>query len=161
MQNDSKNNDLVIRLPSDLKLGENARKILALRFEQPDWTHKQIAQAVGVSTGRVGQILNHPRVLAAMPQISKQRITSMLPKAVSTYEKLLEQTINSITAEKVANRILTNEKVFSDQTTEVKVSGSITLKSVQELREIVAKASQLPENVIDAEVVEPSDDKAV
>lgn len=150
-------NEISFKLPNDLRIQANGRKILALRFEHPEWTHKQIGEAVGVSTSRVGQILSHPRIKQCMALVARQRIPDLLPKAVKAYEHMITQSSNLIVAEKAAGRILTDQKVFDVPETRVLVE--ITQKSVHELREIVAKAKDLPENVIDAELVTERSDQ--
>lgn len=138
-------------LPDNLKLGERSRRILALRFDHPEWSHEELGKAVGVSYQRVGQILSNPRVLDALPALARQRKKSLTPRALRSYEGLLVHD-NAIVRERAAAKILTENKVFD--VPESKTTVEITLKSVSELQTIIQKASQLPPNVIDAEVVQ-------
>lgn len=143
------------KLPSDLGIKENGRKILELRFTHPDWSYQQIGDAVGVSRARVGQILNHPKVIAAMPHAGKQRYRSGIPKAVHTQLRLMDSK-NDMVADKASARLLEDQRVIDGP--ELTIKQDITIKTVQELRNIVEQASALPSQIIDAEVVEGSSD---
>ena len=139
-------------LPPDLKIQARARKVIALRFEHPDWTYMQLAHAVGLSHQRIAFILNHPRVLAAMPLIARQRIAGMVPKASKRLTELMEQNVNLEVSRKVTERVLTEKKVLD--VPETKVVAEITLKTVDELRKMVQEAASVPQTVIEAELVD-------
>ena len=143
---------ITFTLPSDLKIRENAKRVLQIKFEHPDWTHEQIAKVVGVSRSRVGAILTHPRVLAAMPFIARQHLGGMVPEALKTYQDLIKQRDNLQVAEKASNKVLTEKKVFDAPV--VKVEGELTLKHVSALQDIVRKAAEgTQSDVIDAEIL--------
>jgi predicted transcriptional regulator len=150
MEEESKALQITFTLPADLRLKENARKVLALRFESPDLSHQQIAEQVGMTRQRVSAILRNPRVLAALPHIARQRIKNMVPKAVRAMEQLVEQNDNLIVKEKVVSRVLANEKVLDAP--EILVRNEITLKTVTELQQIVQSAGFFPTNVVDTEI---------
>lgn len=143
---------ITFSLPSDLKIKENARKVLALRFQHPDWTQGQIGKEVGITASRVGAILNHPRILAVMPLIARQRISGMVPDAVQAYQELINQKENLQVREKAANKVLTEKKVLDAPT--VRIESEITLRSVCELQEIVRKASDAGfSDVVEADII--------
>lgn len=124
-----------------------------LRFEHPEWSNVQIGKELGITNQRVSAILTHPRVLAAMPLIGRQRIAGMVPQAAKAYEDLVKQNVNLQVKEKAAARILSDRKVLDAP--EVKIVNEITLKDVCELRKIVSDAANfIPETVIDAEIVD-------
>lgn len=146
---------LTFQIPSNLRIKENARKVLALRFEHPEYTHRHIGELVGLSPGRVSIILNNPRILAAMPLLARQRLSNMVPKAIKAYEELVDQKINLQVREKAAGRVLSEKKVFDAPT--IKVEGELTLKHVSALKDIVEKAHQVGlSDVVDAELVDDS-----
>jgi hypothetical protein len=138
-------------LPPEMRLGDKAKQIIQLRFDHPEWTQKQIATTVGISESRVSIILHHPKVVAALPIVAKERLRSMVPKAMKAYEKLVDQDVNLQVKEKAAGKVLGENKVFDAPV--VKVDHEITLRSVGELREIVEKAVKNPDFVVDAEIV--------
>lgn len=143
---------ITFTLPADLKIKERARRILALRFEHPEWSQAQLARETGVSEGRVNHILNHPRVLAALPLIGRQYVSGMVPDAVKAYKKLVSQDVNLQVKEKAASRILSEKKVFDAPT--IKVEGEITLKHVRELQEIVRNAAEVGiSDIVDGEII--------
>lgn len=145
-------NQISFVLPADLRIRENARKVLSIRFEHPDWTHLQISEVVGISKARVGAILSNPRVLAALPMIGRQFISGMVPDAVKAYKQLVNQDVNLQVKEKAANKILTEKKVLDAPT--VRVEAEITFKAVRELQEIVQKAAAEGfSDVVDAEII--------
>lgn len=140
-------------LPPELKIKEKARRVLSLRFEHPDWTGQQIGNELGITQQRVSAILNHPRVLAAMPMIARQRISGLVPDAVAAYASLLKQNDNLQVKEKAAGKVLAEKKVFDAPT--IIVKGELTFKHVSELQQIVAKAAeQVGNDVVDAELVD-------
>lgn len=150
--NDKPVTQITFTLPSDLKIKENARKVLSLRFEHPDWTNIQIGKECGITGSRVGAILNHPRVIAAMPLIARQHLSSYVPNALRAYKELVDQKENLQVREKAANKVLTEKKVLDAPT--VKVEAEITHKHVHELQEIVRKAANEGfGDIVDAEVV--------
>jgi hypothetical protein len=150
---------ITFTLPSDLKIKENARRVLALRFEHPEWTQEQIGKEVGITASRVGAILNHPRVLAAMPLIARQHVSGMVPDAIKAYKELINQKENLQVREKASNKVLTEKKVFDAPV--VKVEGELTLKHVSALQDIVRKAAEgTQSDVIDAEILPDGPDDA-
>lgn len=142
---------ITLTLPADFRLGMNARRIVQLRFDHPEWTQERIAKEVGLSLSRTNAILNHPRVVACFPTVAKQRLANMVPKAMKAYEKLVDQDQNLQVKEKAAGRVLGENKVFDAPV--VKVEHDITLRSVHELMEIVENAAKNPDLVVDAEII--------
>jgi hypothetical protein len=133
--------------------------VLALRFEHPEWTQEQIGKEVGITASRVGAILNHPRVLAAMPLIARQHVSGMVPDAIKAYKELINQKENLQVREKASNKVLTEKKVFDAPV--VKVEGELTLKHVSALQDIVRKAAEgTQSDVIDAEILPDGPDDA-
>lgn len=139
-------------LPSDLRIGERACRILAIKFEHPEWTAKQIGDAVGVSSRRVSYLLSNQRVLAAMPIIARQRIKSMVPKATRALESLVDQNENLAVKEKAVTRVLADQKVLDAP--EIVVRHDITVKSTQELEQMIRSSQVIPPHVIEAEYSE-------
>jgi len=97
------------------------KSVIQARFDYPNDTQKQLAERLGISQVRVGQILNHPRIKAAFPQKAKDHLQAMLPKAVKKYEKLLDQSVNLEVSRKVADRLLDHSKVL-DQETQIRIN---------------------------------------
>lgn len=145
---------ITFTLPEDLKLGARAQRILQLRFEHPDWSQERIGQEVGVSRGRVQYLLSHPKVLEAFPHIGRQWIKNATPQNTKAYIELGQQNDNLAVKEKALAKMLSETKVLDAGAT-LTVRGEITLRDVRELREIVQSAVKLPENVIEAELVDP------
>jgi hypothetical protein len=145
-----------LTLPADLRLKDNAKKLLVLRFEHPDWSYERLSQEVGLSKARISTILNHPRVLAALPHIARQRIKQLVPKATKAMEQLVEQNDNLMVKEKVVSRVLANEKVLDAP--EIIVKNEITLKTVTELQQMVQSAGLMPTNVVETSLYTEEND---
>lgn len=144
---DNKQLAVNLSLPGDLRLKDNAKRLLVLRFEHPDWTYEKLGQEVGLSNARISVILNHPRVLAALPHLARQRIKHLIPKATKAMQEMVEQTDNLAVREKVVARVLANEKVLDAP--EITIKNEITLKTVTELQQMVQSAGIMPTTVVD------------
>jgi hypothetical protein len=144
---------ITFTLPSDCRLGETARKALQLKFDHPEYTMKQMGEMLGVSATRIGQIMRHPRFIQMLPWVARQRIQDMAPSAAKAYQALIAQNVNLQVKEKAASKVLSETKVFDAPT--IRVEGEITLRSVRELEQIVRKAADQPQDVIEAEIIPP------
>lgn len=150
---------ITFNLPADLRLKDNAKRLLQLRFEHPDWTYEQLSKEVGLAKSRISAILNHPRVVAAMPIIARHKLHSIAPKAAKAYEELIDQTENLQVREKASHVLLKETKVFDAPT--VKVEATIGFSDVRELSEFVKKAAADAPPIVDAEIISESDNPSV
>lgn len=137
---------------SDRPLGEQTQLVVNCRFEHPEWNQKQIAEHLGVRQDRVSRILNNKRVVAAYPLLARQKIRSMVPKAVKRFGELMEQTENLEVSRKVTERVLETEKVLENAPS-VQVNVFQTMQET-ELKQILEGKTIRPD-AIDAELVQP------
>lgn len=131
------------------------KEVIEMYLLNPSMTQRDIAKAVGLSEGRISMILNSPRVHEVYPVLARRRIRStLLPKALERYEKIIGESQNDAVAEKAASKVLSNEGVFDGPT--VKLDGEIRIRDVRELQEIVQKAVVLPaSDILEAEIIAP------
>lgn len=144
---------ITFTLPPDCRLGQTARQALQMKFDHPEYTHRQMGEALGVSATRIGQIMKHPRFIQMLPVVARQRISEMVPEAAKAYHDLVKQNVNLQVKEKAASKVLGETKVFDAPT--ITVKGEITFRDARELEQIVQKAAILPQEIIEAEIVEP------
>lgn len=144
---------ITFTIPNELRIGPNAKRVLSLHFEHPEYTHKQIGDEVGISGARVSQILRNPRIINALPLIARQRLQSAVSKASKAYVDCVEQNENLAVKEKASHTLLREFKTLDAPT--IKVEGEIRLLDVRALQEKVRAAAKAADNIVEAEIVEP------
>ncbi len=136
-------------------LGQRTRQIAEYYFAHPEKTREEIAKDLGIHKSRVSQVLHHPKVRAYYRVLAKQDVSdNMLPLAAKRYKKIIGKSENDAVAEKAAARVLASEKIF-DTTQEITIKNDITIKSIQELRQIIDTTAQaMPLDVVEGQTVE-------
>jgi hypothetical protein len=138
--------------PDDLPT--RARAIAEYYISNPTLKYTEIAKQFGVTPGRIGQVLRSRKVIERFPILARRIVQSkLLPMALDAYEKVIAQDQNLQVKEKAAGKVLSESGVFDAPT--IRVEGEITLRNVRELEQIVRKAVDLPQEIIEAEVIEP------
>jgi hypothetical protein len=135
---------------SNLKI----KKIAHMLIENPDQDLAVIAAGCGLSIGTVKNYVTRGRVLRALRGMGAKRVSSMIPQAVKAYEDLLRQRDNLTELNKVATKVLENEKVIGPNRVDI---GLVEMKeeSTENLMRMVKEVRDFPEQVImEAEVVE-------
>ena len=136
-------------------LSQRTKEIVQFYVLNPDKTHQEIADKFSLSRGRVTHILNNDRVKKVYPILMKRHIDSNgVLMAGKAYIDVIKQNQSYPSKEKAAKAVLMSNGVLSGEKTNVQISveGELRLKSVQELSQIVQKAKDLPQIVIEAEL---------
>jgi hypothetical protein len=98
--------------------------------------------------------LNSLQVRKHYPLLARRRLEdTAIAKAAKAYEELIDQTQNLQVREKASHAVLKEFGVF--EAPDVRIAGDIRLVDVRSLEQIVRKAVDLPQEIIEAEVIEP------
>ena len=137
-------------------LTDRTRQVIEYYLAHPNTHYKEIGEALNISRQRVSQILGSEKVHALYPIFARKRIRStVLPKALDRYEKIIASSPNDAVAEKAAGRVLMSEGAMgADASVNVNVKADITLRDARELQEIVKKAALNVENVVETEILD-------
>ena len=133
-------------------------KEIAVHFlNNPHLKQHELAKHFGLSEGRISQVLRNPNVIKAFPLLARRILTSrMLPDAVQAYAKLVKQEKNLQVQEKAASTVLKQTGVFDAP--DIKVQHDISVKPLAELQKVIENAKLGPNEVVDAEIVNESED---
>lgn len=139
-------------MDKQIQLGKRTREVVLFYFNNPSLTQAQVAAHFQISVPRVSQIMNSERVLAAFPLLAKQRVRSLVPKAVQRLDDLMSQNENMAVSEKVVSKILDQAHVLTPSPQVV--IHELRMKTTQELQDIIDVGMKIQGPVIDAEIVE-------
>lgn len=139
--------------PEDLP--KRLREIAEYAFNNPFKRQSDIAKELGITQSRVSFVLSHPKVLRVYKVFAKARVGGLLPKSTKALEDCIDQKVNLQVKFNAARSVLEDQKILNNSQ-EITIRNDITIKSVQELRQIVDKAVQtsLPQEAIDAEIID-------
>ncbi len=138
------------------KPSEKSIAIAKFYLENQKMKHADIGSRFGVSAGRVSQIINNERMADYFPVLLRKRIKAFAPAALQAIEDCVTQDKNLQVKEKAATTILKETKVFDAP--EIRVEHTLELKPIEELRAIVGKAQVGPDNVVEGEVVNETEE---
>jgi DNA-binding MarR family transcriptional regulator len=135
-------------------LPKRCKEIADYRIQNPTLNQHEIAKVFNVTPGRVSQVLNSLQVRKHYPLLARRRLEdTAIAKAAKAYEELIDQTQNLQVREKASHAVLKEFGVF--EAPDVRIAGDIRLVDVRSLEQIVRKAVDLPQEIIEAEVIEP------
>lgn len=138
------------------RLNQRTKNILTDYFDNPDQTHKTLAERYGVSIARVGKVLRSDVALFLFKDLASRKVQSLTPKSAQVLSNLLKTWKEQPeTARKVAEKVLTETKVINAPTLIVK--NQFEALSHEDLKRYVHQADKLPEPVIEGEIVENDD----
>lgn len=136
----------------EMKLSKRMEEIVLFAFSNPHLNQSELATRFDVSPQRISQIMKSERVLATFPMLAKRAVKSLVPKAISKLEHLMEQKENYAVSAKMVEKVLDTEHVLMPHTQVV--LHRLEMLPIEELQKIVNTAKTLPEPSIEGELIE-------
>lgn len=130
------------------------KKMAHILIDKPDMEVVELAKEVGLAPSTVQGYLSSNKILRAFRGVGAKAISRMVPESIRAYRDILNQRVNLGEANKVATKILENEKIIGPNRMDI---GIVEMKeqSNEQLMRIVKEAQEFPAQVIqEAEVVE-------
>lgn len=135
---------------SKSEISPRLKQIVEFVFDNPGLTHRQLAAKLGLSHGRISQVLNHERVIAYYPVLAKRQYNGLIPKALRAQAELVDLKSNPMVRDKASARVLEAANILNSQPlVQVNVLSQLT---EDELRRKIDQSTKLTPPSIDTEL---------
>jgi len=106
-------------------------------------TYKELAQAYGITEGRISQILNDDQIKGIIEEGSRQMV-SLVPKAIDNYRDILTNTKDDKVKLSASKDILQSTGIAATHTTSVIIQNSFNRQSVELTPEVLSLLQSRP-----------------